>query len=255
MPILSDDEPPVYEIVNPAGPAPVLIACDHAQNRIPRALANLGLSAHQLDLHIAYDIGGKEVALQLSEMFDAPLIMSGYSRLVVDMNRHLDDDSLIVQESDNIVVPGNQRLVQADREQRIDTFFHPYHAAYGKMAERLRTRHESPILISVHSFTPVFNGFRRPWDYGVLWDDSHERLARALLKGFAGMEGLVVGDNEPYSANDPQGYAQMVHAEQRGLEMAMLEIRQDLIDTADGQVRAASNIYDVVSSIMAGQGR
>lgn len=250
-PILHSDEPPVYEIVNPSGPAPVLIACDHAQNRVPRALADLGLNERQLGLHIAYDIGAKEVALRLSGMFDAPLIMSGYSRLVVDMNRHLDDDSLIVEESDNIIVPGNRRLSQADREQRLDTFFHPYHAAYGKMVERLRARHESPFLISVHSFTPVFGGFRRPWDYGVLWDGSHERIARALLKGFSGMEGLVIGDNEPYCANEPRGYAQVVHAEQRGLEMAMLEIRQDLIDGADGQARAASVVYDVISPIVA----
>jgi predicted N-formylglutamate amidohydrolase len=249
--VLDSSEPPVFELGNPDGSAPLLIACDHAENRIPRSLRNLGLEDHQLEKHIAYDIGAKQVAMQLCEMFDAPLLVAGYSRLVIDLNRHLDDVSLVADCSEDVAIPGNQGLTEFDRSRRIDHFFHPYHDIYGQMAERLANRHSAPLLLSVHSFTPIFRGHQRPWDYGVLWDDSHRGLAAKVIANFAAIDGIVVGDNKPYHACDPQGYAQVVHAEKRGMEMALIEIRQDLLDSESGIHKAAETIHRVISPLIA----
>jgi predicted N-formylglutamate amidohydrolase len=163
-----------YEIINPDGSAPVLVACDHADNRIPLSLHGLGLDPVHLENHIAYDIGAREVALKLSRLFDAPLLLANYSRLVVDLNRHLDDPTLLVEQSDGIDIPGNQNLDAEKRDQRVRNYFQPYHDQYACMVSRLAAHHKSPMILAIHSFTPTFNGYLRPWDFGVLWDQSEE---------------------------------------------------------------------------------
>jgi predicted N-formylglutamate amidohydrolase len=82
----------------------------------------------------------------------------------------------------------------------------------------------------VHSFTPRMNGFDRPWHVGVLWNDD-ARLPEPLLGELRRDAGLVVGDNEPYSARESYEYTLNVHARTRGLAHCSLEVRQDLIAT------------------------
>ena len=248
--MLDSSEPPPFEVINHDGRAPLLIACDHAANRIPASLCGLGLGQEHLEKHIAYDIGAKQVSIRLAEMFDAPLLSAGYSRLVIDLNRHLDDVSLVLDNSDNVVIPGNRGLSDADVARRIDHFFHPYHDQYAQMADQLAQTHPRSLILSVHSFTPTYEGRNRPWHYGVLWDESHANAARTLLASFAKIEGIVVGDNKPYHACDPQGYAQVVHAAQNGLEMALIEIRQDLVTDPRGQAQAADTIFKVLSPLV-----
>ena len=55
-----------------------LIICDHASNNIPSNYNNLGLGKDILDTHIAYDIGAKELSINLSNILDCPLIMSDF---------------------------------------------------------------------------------------------------------------------------------------------------------------------------------
>ena len=87
MPLLALDEPPAFEVVNPDGVSRFLLLCDHASLRMPRALGTLGLPDDALRSHIAWDIGAADVAKRLSELLDAPLVLSGYSRLAIDCNR------------------------------------------------------------------------------------------------------------------------------------------------------------------------
>ena len=251
MPPIHEQSPDdVFQVHNPGGSSPLLIGCDHAENRIPEAYANLGLADEHLEKHIAYDIGAKNVALLLSEMFDAPAITGGYSRLMIDLNRHLDDPSLIVETSDGIPIPGNQDLDESERSWRIDQFFHPYHNQYAAMVDEMADRTNIAFILSVHSFTPTLNGIPRPWDYGVLWTDAHANLAKLLLEGFSNHPELEIGSNEPYHAGFPQGYAQVAHGEHRGVEMALIEIRQDLVDTAAGQEAAADKLYSVLKPLV-----
>ncbi len=248
--MLSPTDPTPFEIVNRTGLAPLIIACDHASNRVPQALMNLGLNRDDLEKHIGYDIGARQVALALSQMFDAPLISANYSRLVVDLNRHPDDLSLIVDVSDNIPIPGNQKLTEAQKLSRIEAIFLPYHSAYEELVEEVGKNHVSPIILSVHSFTPSMAGQNRPWHYGVLWDEAHELLAREIISNFEQIDGLNVGDNQPYHANDPRGYAQVIHAEENQLQMALIEIRQDIVSSVSGQEKAASTLHQVMMPIL-----
>jgi len=93
----------------------------------------------------------------------------------------------------------------------------------------------------VHSCTPLFAGFRRPWHFGVLWNQDG-RLAGPLLAALARDGEVCVGDNQPYSGRDGHGYTLPTHAEARGLPHATIEIRQDLIGAAAGIERWARRL-------------
>lgn len=239
-PLLAGDEPPPFEIVNQAGGAPLVLVCDHASNRVPRALHRLGLAPASLREHIAWDIGAADVARRLSRRFDAPLALTNYSRLVIDCNRALDDPSSIPAESDGIPVPGNRGLAQGERLRRAEALFRPYHEAVARLVAK-RSEGEAPAVISIHSFTPVFQRTRRPWHIGVLWN-ADARIAGPLLAALRRQTDIVVGDNEPYSARDGVGYTIEAHAERPGLAHVALEIRQDLIAASSGAEHWAANV-------------
>ena len=247
--VLDQQEPPPYRRINEQGSAPLLIACDHAENTIPKSLNGLGLSAEHLRRHIAYDIGAKQVSLLLSKRFDAPLLLSEYSRLVIDLNRHLDDPTLIVEESDGISVPGNMNLTDEMVKQRKETFFHSYHEQYQKMVGTLVSRCSRPVILSVHSFTPAMNGVHRPWEMGVLWD-RNEGFARRVIERLATVTGFWIGENEPYPATDPEGYAQVAYGHEPGVDFALLEIRQDLISSQQGQQKISRLIHEAFVPIL-----
>lgn len=224
--------------------------CDHAGRAFPRALGTLGLGQGELDQHIAWDIGIAGLGRRLAHSLDAPFFMTAYSRLVIDCNRHLDDPTSIAQESDRVRVPGNRGLSAADRRRRQEEIFVPYHTA---LTEEIRGRVAAgrvPIVISLHSFTPVMNGFQRPWHVGVLWNDD-ARLPVPLMRRLAEEPDLVVGDNEPYSGRAGRGYSIKAHAEALGLAHALLEIRQDLIADERGQEKWAGVLHRVLKDVLA----
>ncbi len=246
--MLSLGEPPPFDVHNVNGRAPILITCDHAANRIPASLSNLGMEASMLERHIAYDIGARQVAMALSKRFDAPMLLSTYSRLVIDLNRHLDDPTLIVDVSDSTTIFGNRNLSATQKRERINTIFRPYHDMHGRLVDQLVARHATPFILSVHSFTPTFNGSTRPWHFGVLWDRC-ESLAKKLVRGLRQDNTLCVGENQPYHATDPLGYSMVVHAQNRGIDMGLIEIRQDLIEHPAGQQAAAETLARTIASL------
>ncbi len=124
-PLLAIDEPPPYAVINPDGASPYLLLCEHAANRIPRALGDLGLPEAERRRHIAWDIGVSALSQHLSRTLDAPLFMTNYSRLVIDCNRPLGVPSAIPEISETTEIPGNLDLTEAERQQRIDTLFTP----------------------------------------------------------------------------------------------------------------------------------
>ena len=248
-PLLDDDEPAPYEIVNPDGRSRVILTCDHASRRIPRRLGTLGVASADLGRHVAWDIGAAAVARRLSEILDAPLILCGYSRLVVDCNRQLDQAEAFVTQSEDVRVPGNEAMSAAAREARAEAVFWPYHEAVNRVVGARTGAEAAPVMVSVHSFTPVYHGEARPWDIGVLhrWD---RRLADLMLTALRGDGGLHVGDNQPYRVALDEDYTIPVHAETRGMPHALLEIRQDLVaadaGTEDWAGRLASVLGDVL---------
>jgi predicted N-formylglutamate amidohydrolase len=213
-------------------------------------MARLGLSEEAARRHIAWDIGAGDLARALAQLFDAPALLAGYSRLLVDCNRALTDPTSILAASDGEVIPGNRRLTSIERELRVRSFFEPYHAAIGQKLDELRRRRSAPPFVSVHSFTPVMGNEERPWHVGVLWDRD-PRIAVPLLERLRKIEGLVVGDNLPYSGRHPSDYTVARHAESARLPHVCLEIRQDELESAAGVARWARIIVEALGPILA----
>ena len=239
IPLIGRDDPAPFVVLEEHGAAPALIVCDHASRAIPRALDRLGLPELGSWQHIAWDIGAGELARGLSHALDAPAVLAGYSRLVVDCNRSPDDLEAFRTESDGWDVPGNRHLNELDRRVRLGSFFDPYHECIAAMLHGFRARAILPLLIAVHSFAPRLGRLPdadRPWHVGVLWDQD-EINARRLLALLRAEKGLVVGDNEPYSGKHPANYTIDHHARPTHLPHVCIEVRQDLIDSPGGVER------------------
>lgn len=247
--LLGPEDPAPFSVFHREGRAELVLFCDHAGRAFPKTLGTLGLGPRELDQHIAWDIGIAGLGRRLARSLDSPFFMAAFSRLVIDCNRHLDDPTSIPQESDRIPVPGNRGLSAAERRRRQDQIFRPYHAALSAEIEERIAARRIPVVISLHSFTPVMNGFQRPWQVGVLWNRD-ARLPVPLMRRLAEEPELVVGDNEPYSGRDGHGYSIRAHAEDLGLAHALLEIRQDLIADDSGQSRWADILHRVLKDVL-----
>lgn len=252
-PLLRPHEPPAVQHLNPQGSAPVLLVCDHASRRVPEALGALGLPPGEIDRHIGWDIGAAAVTRTLSALLDAPALLTGYSRLVVDCNRRPDDPTLMPPVSDGTPVPANQDMAGAERERRLDALFHPYHQAVAGAIQAVRDQGRVPAVISVHSFTPAMAGFARPWHVGILWNRD-PRIAVPLIRALEAEGKLVVGDNEPYSARTGCGHTINTHCEPVGIPSVMLEIRQDLISDDAGAEAWAHRLHRLLKPILADPG-
>jgi predicted N-formylglutamate amidohydrolase len=228
------DDPPPYRVLRAQGASPFVLIADHAGRAIPAGLDELGLPQAELDRHIGWDIGIAGVTERLSERLDACAILQHYSRLVIDCNRPLGTAGSIVRISDGTEVPGNRSVSDACATARALEIFAPYHARIAAELDRRSAARPVPILIAMHSFTPLFGGHTRPWHAGVLYQRD-ARLAHALLAALRAEPGLEVGDNQPYAVSDATDFAIPVHGERRGLLHVELEIRQDLIADARGQ--------------------
>lgn len=232
--LLDADEPSPVDAVGTERDGPFVVLCDHAGRALPRALGNLGLTAAELESHIAWDIGAASVARRLAHELNAPLFMQRYSRLVIDCNRPLTAPDSIPAQSGGIAIPGNARLTSAQAEARAEAIFGPYHA----LISDLLAQRGHYLLVTVHSFTPELYGVRRPFHAGVLYERDR-RLAAPLLSLLREQPGLIVGDNEPYRASAATDYAIIEHGERRGAPYVELEVRQDLVADEAGQVEWA----------------
>lgn len=254
--LLEDNEPSPYYLINAAGEAPVFITCDHASKRIPNKLKDFA-KQDDIDKHIGFDIGALDISKELSALFDAPMLYSSYSRLVIDLNRQLADPTSIPEVSDGIEIPGNKDLSVEEKRLRADTFFWPYHNQFAHVLDSYNQQRVIPLVIGVHTCTPHFKGESRPWHIGIMWD-TDDRIAKPFMEYLRGIKGICVGDNEPYHAVDPEGidpvgYAFEMHARSRGLPHVFIEVRQDLVATEEGAKKWAKIIYEGLADIIKNQ--
>lgn len=235
--------------LNPEGSSPFVLLCEHASNHIPEPYKGLGLGAADLTRHIAWDIGAAALARQLSARLDAPLFLSGYSRLLIDCNRPLGSPTSIPVLSEATEIPGNRDLPAAEVAARQDRYFRPFHAAVAACLDARRGR--PTIVIGVHSFTPVYLGIARPWQAGLLYADA-VALGRGMIEALATEPGLTIGDNEPYRIEPEHDYTVPVHGDARGLPAALIEVRQDLLAEEAGIEAWAARLERAFRAVQAG---
>ena len=222
------------ELARPEGDPALLLLCDHASNAVPPEIGPLGLSEADMARHIAWDVGARGVTLALSDIFDAPAVLTRFSRLVIDPNRGEDDPTLVMKLYDGSIIPGNRDAGPEEVARRLDRYWRPYHAAVDAAIDRALAQGVEPRLISIHSFTPQLRGRApRPWHVGLLWDRD-DRVAGPLIERLRAEDELIVGDNEPYTGRLP-GDCMWIHGTRRGLPHALIELRNDLIADPEGQ--------------------
>ena len=246
--LLGPDDPPVVNVCGPvAGSAPFVLLGDHAGDAIPRGLENLGLSAAERARHIALDIGSFALGRELSQRLEAPFVSQAYSRLVIDCNRSPSRADAIAPVSDGTVIPGNQWLDDAGRAARIDEVHEAYHSAIADLLDKRAGRSRRDVVVSVHSFTPVFGGQARPWQIGVLHDGN--AYSRRIMAGLRELGHYEIGDNEPYRFDDTD-YTIPRHALARGMDWVELEIRQDMLASPDNIETMAAMLTNVLADAL-----
>ena len=213
-------------------------------------LGTLGLSEAERTEHIGWDIGAAAVARRLSALLDAPAVLAGYSRLVIDCNRPVGAPDRISPESDTVPVPGNVGLDRSAIDARITAIFTPYHEAIAAALDRMTAAGPLPVLVAVHSFTPqLVGGDPRPWEIGVCWDKD-QRMSTPMIERLRA-DGLAVGANEPYDFGVLTDHTVPVHAESRGLPSLLVEIRNDEIRTMEAAETWAVRLAGHIRALMA----
>jgi predicted N-formylglutamate amidohydrolase len=228
--LLEGDDDPVV-MVNGGGRSPYVLISEHASNRLPTTLGTLGLPESDLERHIAWDIGAEKVARLLSRRIDAPLVLQRYSRLAYDCNRPPDVADAIPEISETTHIPGNRNLSLDARLVRIHEIYRPFHAAIADVLDRRAAEGTRSLVVTIHSFTPVYKGKPRAVELGVL-HDRDTRLGDQLITGFPTVDARR---NEPYGPADGVLHTLNLHAAPRGLKHAMIEIRNDFLLDERGQ--------------------
>lgn len=228
-----------------------LITADHATNTVPQEVngGDLGLSAEDMNRHIAWDPGSAGVAIALGDLLAAPVVMSNFSRLVIDPNRGEDDPTLVMKLYDGTIIPANRHVDDAEIERRLNACYRPYHDAVARLA----ARQDDTIFVAVHSFTRQLRGRDpRPWHVGVLYGRD-PRFALPLLRRLRDEPDLCVGENEPYGGH-LDGDSVDRHAIGPGRANVLIEIRNDLIVTDRQQYDWAARLAPILEEVLASSG-
>ncbi len=249
--ILTANDLPAFTIENGSSGSHIFVICDHASRNIPLKLKKLGLSDADLSKHIAIDIGAKQAAQYIAKKFNTPALYANYSRLVIDLNRGLNHEFLIPEISDHIEIPENKNLSKADRQNRIDEIFTPYHNAISDKIEDLISKDIQPILLLIHSFTPEMDGKKRPWDMSILWDKKCDLSKKTIDNLRTQNPELTIGDNQPYDPTLLMGDDSYNHtAVKHKVKSILVEFRQDLIDTDEKSEYWAEKFCQAIKDVV-----
>jgi predicted N-formylglutamate amidohydrolase len=235
--LLEGEEPPAL-LVNGGGRSPYVLVCEHASHQLPKSLGTLGLPESELQRHIAWDIGAEMVARLLSRLIDAPLVLQRYSRLAYDCNRPPDSADAMPEISETTHIPGNRHLSSDEKLRRTREIYRPFHAALADLLDRRAAEGARSMVVSIHSFTPVYRGKPRAVELGIL-RDRDSGLADKLITSFPTVDARL---NEPYGPDDGVLHTLNLHAAPRGLRHAMIEIRNDFLLDERGQVEWAERL-------------
>lgn len=239
-----------FEIIDGDYDKGMVLLADHAMNRLPAQYGNLGLPESAFLRHIAFDIGIEGLTRRLAAQLGVPAVLGRFSRLLIDPNRGEDDPTLIMKISDGAIIPGNHPITDEEWQNRLDTYHRPYHEAIERtIAAATSASGKAPLVLSLHSFTPFWKDFARPWHAAVLWD-TDDRAIMPLISMLREPGDIVVGDNEPYDGA-LEGDTMYRHCMIPGIAHALLEVRQDLIGDDAGMDAWAARLAPIFTALNA----
>ena len=235
--ILTEADGDCVAVERPDGTSPVLLVCEHASRRLPLHFGNLGLSNEALSSHIAWDPGALSVAQKMSASLDATLVYQRFSRLIYDCNRPPESAGAMPETSEIYAIPGNRDLKSTDRQARTDALYTPFHDRIRALLRDRAARGQQTVIVTVHSFTPVYNGKQRAVELGILHDEDRW-LADRMLAAAEEAPLYRTERNEPYGPEDGVTHTLKLHGLANRLHNVMIEVRNDLVadDISQGVV-------------------
>ena len=219
----------------------ILFIADHASNLIPNSLKNIDLKENQLNSHIAYDLGVKELCVNLSSLLNSKYIMGEYSRLIIDLNRDISDPTLIPEIVDRNVIVKNLNLSTYEKKKRITEIYNRYHR---KITTTIN-QNNIKALISLHSFNPIFKKKKRNIHFGIL-SNQDRRLSEYIIAEMKSRK-LRVGDNEPYKGN-LIGDTMYKHGLKNNLHHTLIEVRNDLLSSPTKVHRVSALLKEIINN-------
>ncbi|MBB4194737.1 putative N-formylglutamate amidohydrolase [Rhizobium aethiopicum] len=232
--ILSEADGNCVGVERVGGQSPVLLVCEHASNALPARFGDLGLPSEALSSHIAWDPGALAVARVISQALDATLVYQRFSRLIYDCNRPPSSPGAMPETSEIYAIPGNKDLTAEERLARTDALYVPFHDAIRELIRDRRARGQDSIIVTMHSFTPVYHGRQRAVELGILHDED-SRLADRMLDAAAEAPLYRTERNQPYGPEDGVTHTLILQGLSNGLRNVMIEVRNDLIADDGGQ--------------------
>lgn len=211
-----------------------LYTCEHASNRVPAPWRPRPADRRLLAMHWGYDIGARNVTIELARLDASCAVLSRFSRLLIDPNRDPADATAVLRDTDDGCPSFNR---QPDLTARVGRFHRPFHAALGEVTARMIPR----LLVSIHSFTPVFRGNHRAVEAGVLFD-SHDALCGGVVDALR-QQGFRTEPNEPYSGKLGLIYSAARHGGSAGIPYFEIELRQDLIASGKDARAVARRVW------------
>lgn len=248
--ILTAAEGAVVTVENASGSSPVLLVCEHASLRLPESLGTLGLSPETLTAHIAWDPGALAIARLLSARFDATLVFQNFSRLVYDCNRPPESPDAMPAVSEVFDIPGNVNIEAAQRQARIDEIYRPWRGQLKETISARKAARRQTVLVTIHTFTPVYKGVAREVEIGIL-HDRDARLADKMLARARGRYDCRIERNQPYGPADGVTHTLVEHGLANGLLNVMIEVRNDLVRDEAGQSKICGLLEALVSESLA----
>lgn len=232
--VLSETEGDCVAVEKPDGRSPVLVICEHASRTVPERFGDLGLSGEALNSHIAWDPGALAVARGISGNLDATLVYQRFSRLIYDCNRPPESPAAMPNASEIYPIPGNQLIDAAEREARTKALYVPFHRRIGDLLRNRAARGIASVIVTIHSFTPVYDGHRRDVELGIL-HDADDRFASRMLAAAGEAPLYNTQRNQPYGPADGVTHTLQLHGLANQLQNVMIEVRNDLIVDDVGQ--------------------
>lgn len=243
-PLLGINDPTVCNLVNPDSESPLLLVCEHAGQAVPEKLHDLGLSQKTLNQHIAWDIGASALCQQMAESLGCCAILQNYSRLVIDCNRPPSAEDAMPSVSDGVAIAGNRALSDAMKAERVRNIFEPFQESIKDILERNKIRY----ALSIHSFTPHFQGQSRPWDIGFLFRSDKKSSKQLAAYIQAENPDLIIGMNEPYKIDDSSDWFVPRHCEPRGIAHSLIEVRNNHLIDQSGQQKWANRLSSAINN-------
>jgi predicted N-formylglutamate amidohydrolase len=217
----------------------ILIIVDHASNHVSKEDNKLGLPNSFLNQHIAFDLGVKELSLDLSTRLKCKLIQGKYSRLLIDLNRDLDDPTIIPEIVDKKIIPGNIGLSKSELRLRVKKIYNKYHNEIDRTIKNEKVK----VILSLHSFNPIFKNKKRLLEFGVL--SNEDKNLSSIIFDQLRSQNMNVGDNKPYKGN-LIGDSMYRHGLRNKLPHALIEVRNDLLSNPIKIKRVSKLLHKII---------